>query len=147
MHFSRLPKGRNESGGPSGSSKDARELTVVESNETPTVGPESRAADSTAQVSGGNVGCETRSCTATAGKSTTAKDLTTACELTVTSSPGGSGSTASASAKPQPAEAVSKPSTSTANDRKRKGRETDETEGHSGVRIFGDLLFYLPFLN
>ncbi|KAL3531149.1 hypothetical protein ACH5RR_010471 [Cinchona calisaya] len=147
MHFSRLPKASTESG-PSNSSKAANDLTVVDSNETPIVGPESRvshAADSTPPVSGGNVvGCGTMSCTPAPVTSTAPRDLTTACELTVTSSPGGSGAS---SAEQTPNH---KPSSSTAENRKRKGGETDETECHSEV-INGEysklLVFFFTFLN
>lgn len=140
MHFSRLPKTRFESG-PSCSGKARRESTVVESNETPRIGFDSRisqAVDSTDQVSGGNVGCGTMSVTVTtaaAGTSTAGRDFTTTCELTVTSSPGGSGGSASASgcAEPPP---VPESTGMAADDRKRKGRETDDAECHSEVSFW-----------
>lgn len=120
-HFSLLPRARIEPG-PSSSSKAARESTVVDSNETPMVKAESRVsrvAESAAPVSGGNVGCGTVSGTVAN------RDMMT-CEQTVTSSPGGSGASASA----EPPQKLAPTST---DDRKRKGRETDETEGHSEV--------------
>ncbi|XP_027163807.1 transcription factor PIF1 [Coffea eugenioides] len=117
MHFSRLPKSRNESG-------YTRELTVVDSNETQKTVPESRVPE-------GDVRCGAVSCTAAAATSAAARDLaTTACELTVTSSSGASGGSVSATAEPhhRPPTSIHKPSTSGEEDRKRKGRETEETD-------------------
>lgn len=135
MHFSRLPKMRFESG-QSCSSKAARESTVVESNDTPRVGPHTRisqAVDSTDQVSGRNVGCGTMSVTAAAaGTSTAGRHFTTTCELSVTSSPGGSGgsATASPSACVEPPPIPDRTGTA-ADERKRKGREPDDAQCHS----------------
>ncbi|KAM7527371.1 hypothetical protein LguiB_030781 [Lonicera macranthoides] len=113
---------------PKGSTvKSATESTVVDSNDMPVTGPESRVsqmADNTAQVSGGNIGPGTMSGAVIAGKSSAGRD-SAACELTVTSSPGGSGTSVSAS--PEPSQ---KPPTA-AEDRKRKGREGDDSECHS----------------
>lgn len=124
------------------------EFTVVDSNVTPTAGPESRvsqAADSTAQVSGGNVGFGTTSFTPAPATSRATRDLTTACELTVTSSPGGSGGSVSASASAEPPPPNHKLSASTAEDRKRKGREPDDNECHSEVKIYIIFLTFFPF--
>ncbi|KAI5680015.1 hypothetical protein M9H77_01242 [Catharanthus roseus] len=135
MHFSRLPKTRIEPG-PSSSSKAAKELTVVESNDSPRAEPESRvsqAADSAVHVSGGNVGCGTVSVTAAAaGTSTAGREFATPCDLTVTSSPGGSGDSFTASVEPHP---IQKPTRSTAENRKRKGREPDDAECHSEGKV------------
>nr|GMD23729.1 transcription factor PIF1-like [Ipomoea batatas] len=124
-HFSRLPRARIEPG-PSSSSQAARESTVVDSNETPMVKAGSivsRVSESAAPVSGGNAGCGTVSGTVATGTSTGNREMMT-CEQTMTSSPGGSG--ASATAEPP-----QKPAPTATDDRKRKGRETDDTEGHS----------------
>ncbi|KAF2284476.1 hypothetical protein GH714_025510 [Hevea brasiliensis] len=124
----RATVGKSESG-PSNLKTVLRELTVVDSNDTPAMGSESRiseAADgrSTTVVSSGDNACGTMSGTAVAGTSSQAgasnnsKDKMT-CEMTVTSSPGGSSSsTEPPSQKPA------------AEDRKRKGKEVD-TEYHS----------------
>ncbi|CAI9107490.1 OLC1v1006850C1 [Oldenlandia corymbosa var. corymbosa] len=137
-YFARLPKAaRIEQSGPSTS---AREVTVVNSNDTPAMGgTESRVsrrveADSGTQLySSGNVGSLTMTASVTAGgTSTTACGLAGACEPTVTSSsPGASGGSASASAEPPPL-TIHKPSTSATDDhRKRKRAETEDTECHS----------------
>ncbi|XP_019165861.1 PREDICTED: transcription factor PIF1-like isoform X2 [Ipomoea nil] len=111
---------------PAGPSRAAS--TVVESNDTPIVPSEyrdSHVADSTAQVSGGNLGPRggAMSGTEAAGASTGAK------EMTVTSSPDdGSGASVSAEKSTAPATAM--------DDRKAKGSETDD-EGHNADTDFG----------
>ncbi|XP_057507849.1 transcription factor PIF1-like isoform X2 [Actinidia eriantha] len=124
LHFSR-PKGKMEPG-PSNSNKAVRETTVVDSSETPA--PESRVSHATAQVSAANAGiCAMSGGGAVAVTSSAAggggREAGT-CELTVTSSPGGSGASVSANA-----EAVYKPMATEG--RKRKGLETDDTECQS----------------
>lgn len=129
-------KARVESG-PSTSKSVVREsTTVVDSNDTPAVGPESHAFEMvmrcSAEASNANLRCGTLSggagCTSTSG-GVGGKEVMT-CEMTVTSSPGGS----SASAELLPA---LKPP---ADDRKRKGREVDDTECQSEVSVSGPLL-------
>lgn len=123
--FSNFPRFSRPGIKPPGPSPAAS--TVVESNDTPIVPREYRdslVADSTAQVSGGNLGRGgAMSETEAAGTSTVAPAT---CELTVTSSPddrsGGSVS----------AEKSTAPETMTADDRKGKGSETDD-EGHIAV--------------
>ncbi|XP_057964941.1 transcription factor PIF1-like isoform X3 [Malania oleifera] len=126
-HFSR-PKGRDESG-PSNSKKLVRESTVVDSSETPAVGFASRVSHSPATVrseaeaSAANMGCGTVSSAAVGGASLGEARVMLACEVTVTSSPGGSGTGSGAEAvQKRPAEG-----------RKRKGREADgnDAEGYS----------------
>ncbi|CAK9163473.1 unnamed protein product [Ilex paraguariensis] len=127
MHFTR-PKGRMESG-PSSSSKAVRESTVVDSNDTPDVDPESRvshAARSTTQVSGGNRGCGTMSGTDEGSTATAARELATTCDLTMASSSNNSGASVSGSAEPARKQPQEKPE-----DRKRKGIEADDNEYHS----------------
>nr|WIE96061.1 basic helix-loop-helix transcription factor [Loropetalum chinense var. rubrum] len=134
-HFSGV-QGRAESG-PSDLKKAGRESTVVDSSDTPAAGQESRVsqmARSTAEV--GNIGfqgCGTMSGDAVAGTSSGCgggeggcTELLT-CDITVTSSPGGSGASGAASASAS-AEPAQKPSVE---DRKRKAREADESECHS----------------
>ncbi|KAJ0111756.1 hypothetical protein Patl1_01646 [Pistacia atlantica] len=130
VQFSR-PRPVTETSGPSNSkSLMVRESTVVDSSDTPAVGPESRVSEavrSTDGASGMNNVCRTLSGAGLAGTSSAGgggagggggtRDLTTF-EMTVTSSPGGSSSSAEPAQKP-PAE-----------DRKRKGREADD-ECHS----------------
>ncbi|KAI7983285.1 Transcription factor PIF1 [Camellia lanceoleosa] len=122
--------------GPSISNKAVRESTVVDSSETPAAAAqESRASHfagcaKPAQISGVNVGCGSMSgggATAAGTTSSGGREIRT-CDLTLTSSPGGSGASMSASAEP-----VSKPTTTTTTteDRKRKGREVDDTECQS----------------
>ncbi|CAK9140822.1 unnamed protein product [Ilex paraguariensis] len=115
------PKGRMASG-PSSSNKAVRESTVVDSNDTPSMGPESRVSrvtDSVAQVSGAHIGvCRTMSGTDAAGTSSAAMELATTCELTMTSSSNNSGGSVSASAEPVPKPTPEKPE-----DRKRKEKE------------------------
>ncbi|KAG8641902.1 hypothetical protein MANES_12G044000v8 [Manihot esculenta] len=129
-YFSRhRPRGGLSESGPSNLKTVLRESTVVDSSDTPAMGSESRISEaavarSTTGVSSGENACGTRSVTAVAGTSSQAggsnnKDTMT-CEMTVTSSPGGS----SASAEPP----ARKPATE---DRKRKGIREEDTEYHS----------------
>ncbi|KAK6940567.1 Myc-type, basic helix-loop-helix (bHLH) domain [Dillenia turbinata] len=117
VHFSR-PKVRTEYE-LSNSCKAARESTVVDSSETPAVGIESRVSQvaiSTAQAATqGTAACGGDRSAAPVGGG---KDMVT-CELTVTSSPGGS--SASASAEPATVRAAVR-----AEDRKRKGRDSED---------------------
>ncbi|KAM2009377.1 hypothetical protein FF1_003925 [Malus domestica] len=127
LHFAR-PNNNNASSNrpmikemaPSGSKKSVvREtMTVVDSSDTPLVGPSSRALDSRPDGAGGGLanGATSFPTTATAGTSFPAKEV---CEMSLTSSPGGSSASASASAEPMSAQ---KPPP-TADNRKRKGRE------------------------
>ncbi|KAJ4728383.1 Transcription factor like [Melia azedarach] len=126
VHFSRH-KPRTEVSGPSYSKNVVvRESTVVDSSDTPAVGPDSRVSEAmrtTDRASGVNNGCGNMSgagaaATSSAGTGGGARDLAT-CEMTVTSSPGGSSASAEPPAQKPPVE-----------DRKRKGRENDE-ECHS----------------
>ncbi|XP_060180515.1 transcription factor PIF1-like isoform X1 [Lycium barbarum] len=121
-HFSRLPRTRLE---PANSSK--RDATVADSNETPiTVGQESRVshiADNVVPAPAGNV---------TATTSTAIREPVPTCEVSVTSSPGGSGNSVSGSAEPPPPPGPPHKAADMAaagDDRKRKGRETDNGEG------------------
>ncbi|KAK6937682.1 Myc-type, basic helix-loop-helix (bHLH) domain [Dillenia turbinata] len=120
-HFSR-PKMRTEYK-LSNSSKAARESTVVDSSQTPAVGIESgvsQIAICTAQAATqGTAACGGDISAAPVGGD---RDTVT-CELTVTSSPGGS--SASASAEPTSV-AAANAATATAEDRKRKGRESED---------------------
>ncbi|CAH9081061.1 unnamed protein product [Cuscuta europaea] len=109
-HFSRLHRGRIEPV-PLSSSKAPIESTIVDSSETPHV------AESVTPVSGGKLSGTVDTGSSPRGK----RDEKVSCEQTVTSSPGDSG--ASGSAEP--------PQNAAVDDRKRKGREADETEGHS----------------
>lgn len=120
---------------PSNSKVIVRESTVVDSCDTPSVGPESRASEMAKRklakaANGSNVRCEIVRCgsevaggTSVGGDGVGEKEMTT-CEITVTSSPGDS----SASAEP----AAPKPA---ADDRKRKGRAPDDTECYSEVNL------------
>ncbi|KAL0560251.1 hypothetical protein IC582_000651 [Cucumis melo] len=115
---------------PSNSKVMVRESTVVDSCDTPSVGPESRASQMARRklvevVNGGGVryeiarGGDGVRGPSVGGDGTGEKEMMT-CEMSVTSSPGGS----SASAEPAcPKLAV--------DDRKRKGRALDDTECHS----------------
>ncbi|PPD72494.1 hypothetical protein GOBAR_DD30605 [Gossypium barbadense] len=126
---------REEQPGPSNSKSVAREVTVVDSSDTPAAAPESGASQAipcnTEAASGeyNNDACANMSFAAvaytqSAGVSVGAsKDNIATCEATVTSSPGGS--SASASAEPTAQK------TGPADDRKRKGREPDDAECHS----------------
>nr|GLL42761.1 transcription factor PIF1-like isoform X2 [Ipomoea trifida] len=107
--------------------------TVVESNDTPIVPSDyrdSHVADSTAQISGGNLGRGggTMSETEAAATSMGGKEVTATCELTVTSSPGSGACSVSAEKSTAPA--------TTTEDRKPKGSETDD-EGHNTDTDFG----------
>ncbi|XP_004247109.1 transcription factor PIF1 isoform X1 [Solanum lycopersicum] len=134
-HFSRLPKARLEPG-QANLSKSPRDSTVVDSNVTPITGQESRVTlipDNVVAVPGGNVGCSTvNGSTGTATASTAIREPTTTCDISMTSSPGGSGNSVSASAEPPaPAPAPSHKgaaptATAAADDRKRKGREMED---------------------
>ncbi|OMO91440.1 hypothetical protein CCACVL1_07116 [Corchorus capsularis] len=133
LHFSRHKTARVEPSGPSNSKSVVRELTVIDSSDTPAMAPESRASEakpSTAEAASGgnnNNACATLSAAAaastpSAGVSVGAsRDNLATCEVTVTSSPGGS----SASAEPETQKAAP------AEDRKRKGRELDDGDCHS----------------
>ncbi|KAG8370860.1 hypothetical protein BUALT_Bualt13G0027300 [Buddleja alternifolia] len=122
-HFSRIPARPRIEPIPRPATAAMRELTVVESNETPFLRPECRishtAADSRPQVSGGAAATS-----ASAGKLGAAM-----CELTVTSSPGGSGASFSASGEAQPPP-QQRPAPA-AEDRKRKSIEPDDNECQS----------------
>ncbi|XP_055813063.1 transcription factor PIF1-like [Solanum dulcamara] len=143
-HFSRLPRARLEPA-PANLTKSLTDSTVVDSNETPIAGQESRVshvADNVVPVPGGNVGCSTIKSTGTAITSTAIREPVTTCEISMTSSPGGSGDSVSASAEPSapaPSHKASAAPTATeaaADDRKRKGRETDD-EGQNEDAEFG----------
>ncbi|XP_048429632.1 transcription factor PIF1 isoform X2 [Pyrus x bretschneideri] len=135
LHFAR-PNNNNASSkgpmipemAPSSSKKSVvREtMTVVDSSDTPLVGPSSRALDTRPDGAGGGL-ANGATPFPTAGTSFPAKEVTT-CEMSLTSSPGGSSESASASAEPMSAQ---KPPP-TADNRKRKGREVaaaaDDTE-------------------
>lgn len=140
-HFSR-PRGVIETG-PSILNKAARESTVVDSSVTPAAGrPESRASQvfgstSTSQVSGANVWCGSMSGGAAGGTSSAAGGGGSergTCELTVTSSPGGSGASVSAGAEPiQKPQPPPPPPQLPTEDRKRKVRQADDTDCQSEV--------------
>ncbi|MBA0758076.1 hypothetical protein Gotri_021102, partial [Gossypium trilobum] len=133
VHFSRHKAVRVEQFKQSNSKSVVRELTVVDSSDTPAMAPESGASQAmpcnTEAASGenDNINCANMSVAAgantqSAGVSGSAcKDNLAAYEVTVTSSPGGSG----ASAEPTAQKAAA------AEDRKRKGRELEDTEYHS----------------
>ncbi|KAJ7972546.1 Transcription factor like [Quillaja saponaria] len=114
--------------GPSRSKAVVRETTAVDSSETPAVGPASRVSEigkSAAEQIDVDTGRGTMSSagigdasTSFAEGGTSGKDMAT-CEMTITSSPGGS----SASAEP--------PQRPAAEDRKRKCRELEESECQS----------------
>lgn len=124
-HFSRL-KGRIESG-PSSSNKAGKVSTVEDSNETPlTTGLESRVlwgADNTPLVSGGNIGYSIPAAAANTSQA--------ACELTVSSSPGGSGASG---ASAEPTHKLTGATATATEDRKRKAIEIDDGECQSEVR-------------
>ncbi|TYG61893.1 hypothetical protein ES288_D07G185300v1 [Gossypium darwinii] len=133
VHFSRHKAVRVEQFKQSNSKSVVRELTVVDSSDTPAMAPESGASQAmpcnTEAASGenDNINCANMSVAAgantqSAGVSGSAcKDNLAAYEVTVTSPPGGSG----ASAEPTAQKAAA------AEDRKRKGRELEDTEYHS----------------
>lgn len=102
----------------------ARESTVVESNETPAVGRESRTSlvDFRTHT---NTDCGTAALNAPGAAS--GKLAGGSCEFTVSSSPGGSGSSFSASVKPH--RQTRKPSP--AEERKRKISDADDNECRS----------------
>lgn len=124
VHFSRLPiRPRTEAAAPS--VRTVRESsTVVESCETPAVGTESRvshtATDSRPE----------ESFTATVGGTSAAAtgELAGTCDLTFTSSPGGSRTSFSG----ETLQPYQKPAAA-ADDRKRKAREADDNECQSEV--------------
>ncbi|XVF32265.1 hypothetical protein REPUB_Repub17cG0067000 [Reevesia pubescens] len=135
VHFSRHKTVRAEQSGPSNSKSVVMESTVIDSSDTPAMAPELGAPQAmpsnTEAASGGNNNkvCANMSAavvdsTPLAGVSVSAsKDYLATCEVTVTSSPGGS----SASASSEPTAQKAAP----AEDRKRKGREPDDAECHS----------------
>lgn len=128
VHFSRLPIRQRTDAKPA--VRTSREsATVVDSNETPTVGPESRVSH---MVTASRPQVNTESGAATAGGTSVAPgDLAAGtCELTVTSSPGGSRTSFSASEETH--QLHQKPPSSAA-DRKRKAREPDDNECQSEV--------------
>lgn len=131
LHFSRNNnnKSRIESAAPSGSKSVVRESTTVDSSDTPLVPPSSRIMDSRPDTSntGMSMSGGGRGLASTAAASVGKEAMT--CEMSLTSSPGGSSASGSASAeqtwlqKPPPAEV-----------RKRKGREAaDDAECPSEV--------------
>ncbi|KAB2636486.1 transcription factor PIF1 [Pyrus ussuriensis x Pyrus communis] len=119
---------------PSSSKKSVvRETTtVVDSSDTPLVGPSSRALDSRPDGACGGLANGARSLTAaTAATSFPGKEVTT-CEMSLTSSPGGSSASASESTEPESAPKL--PLTADNRKRQRKGREApaaDDTEFQS----------------
>ncbi|MBA0686307.1 hypothetical protein Goari_013916 [Gossypium aridum] len=134
-HFSRHITARTEQSELSNSKSVMGESTVVDSSNTPAAAPESRAAQAmpsnTEAASGGNNNNNNANANMSAAgvpylqsadvRLGANKYSLATCEVTVTSSPGGS----SASAEPTAQKAAS------AEDRKRKGRELDEAECHS----------------
>ncbi|KAI3461019.1 hypothetical protein Pfo_017682 [Paulownia fortunei] len=126
-HFSRLPIRPRTEPMTKPSVTTVRESTVVESNETPMVGPESRVSH---RVADNRPHVNVESGTATAGgTSATAGELAAGtCEITVTSSPGGSRVSFSASEEPRLPQ--QRPPLAS-EDRKRKAREADDNECQS----------------
>ncbi|XP_039021097.1 transcription factor PIF1-like isoform X1 [Hibiscus syriacus] len=133
VHFSRHRTARAEQSGPSNSKSVARDLTVVDSCDTPALAPESGASQAipscTEAATGGdnNNTCAHMSSAAAANMQSAgvsfgaSKDNLATCEVMVTSSPDAS----SASAEPTAQKPVQ------ADDRKRKGREPDDAKCHS----------------
>ncbi|ONH93024.1 hypothetical protein PRUPE_8G209100 [Prunus persica] len=113
---------------PSSSKSVVREsTTVVDSCDTPLVGHSSRALDSGLDGGGGGGGVTAGAATsfatvatANAATSFTGKEIMT-CEMSLTSSPGGSSASASVSAEP-----ISSQKPRAGEDRKRKGREAED---------------------
>nr|WAK86093.1 transcription factor bHLH47 [Nothapodytes nimmoniana] len=129
--FSRL-KSRFESG-PSSFNRSAQELTIVDSNETPMVGPTyrfSNVATSSTRLPGRR-NTESGGTTAVAGTSSSSpigRQLATTCERTVTSSsPGVSGASFGANIEATQKQKISP----AADDRKRKAKEADDAEYHA----------------
>lgn len=133
LHFSRTNNNGNkprvsETARPSSKSVVRETTTVVDSSDTPLVGPSSRVLDSMPDGGGGGGGgLSAAATTATVTASTFPGKEVMTCEMSLTSSPGGSSASASAepmsAQKPLPAE-----------ERKRKGREADDdAEFHSEV--------------
>lgn len=131
LHFSRTNnnKARVSEAAPSSSKSVVREsTTVVGSCDTPLVGHSSRALDSGLDDGGGGGGGVTAGAatsfatvaTANAATSFPGKEIMT-CEMSLTSSPGGSSASASASAEP-----ISSQKPRADEDRKRKGREAED---------------------
>lgn len=119
-------------------SSSNKESTVVDSTDTPfTTALESR-------VSEANIGCSFTN------TNTNTNTNTSLCELTVSSSPGGSGASVSGAS----IEPIHKLTNSTAvvaalapeDDRKRKGREADDSECQSEVSILDNCSMYLVHL-
>lgn len=121
VHFSRLPSRPRTELTPTPSVTTARESTVVESNETSMLAPESRVSRTVAD-SRPQVNVESR--TGTAG-GTSAKTG----ELAAGTSSGGSGASFTASEPRPPPQRPPPP----AEDRKRKAREADDNECQSEV--------------
>ncbi|GMI73521.1 phytochrome interacting factor 3-like 5, PHY-INTERACTING FACTOR 1 [Hibiscus trionum] len=132
-HFSRHKAARAEQLAPSNFKSAIRESTVVDSSDTPVMAPESGATQTmpsnTEAASGGNNNIDGANTSVAAGANTqsagvsgsASKDNLATCEVTVTSSPGGSSASAELTAqKAAPTE-----------DRKRKGRELDDAECYS----------------
>ncbi|VVA15905.1 PREDICTED: mRNAion factor [Prunus dulcis] len=127
LHFSKTNNtARVSETAPSSSKSVVREsTTVVDSCDTPLVGHSSRALDSGLDGGGGGVtaGAATSFATvatANAATSFTGKEIMT-CEMSLTSSPGGSSASASVSAEP-----ISSQKPRADEDRKRKGREAED---------------------
>lgn len=146
VHFSKL-NARVEPG-PSSSRNAARESTVVDSCDTPAAASAAAAAAAASGVSEtvrssaeptegdacrGSMGTTSVAApsTTTAGGWTGGREAMT-CEMTETSSPGGS----SGSAEPDHKSPVE--------DRKRKSREADDSECHSEVSEYSLTLFFFP---
>ncbi|KAG2712067.1 hypothetical protein I3760_04G107900 [Carya illinoinensis] len=128
VHFSRpsgkLAAGVDKTRPLSSKSKTVvRESTVVDSSETPVVGPESWTRSAAEASDFGNRGCPTMSCDAVAGTSSAGaggKEMMS-CEVTLTSSSGcSSGSGSAEPARKLPVEY----------NRKRKGIEAEDADCH-----------------
>ncbi|PPR81015.1 hypothetical protein GOBAR_AA39700 [Gossypium barbadense] len=140
-HFSRHITARAEQSELSNSKSVMGESTVVDSSNIPAAAPELRASQAmpsnTEAASGGNNNNNNNNANANMSAAGVPylqsadvrlganKGILATCEVTVTSSPGGS----SASAEPTAQKAAS------AEDRKRKGRELDEAECHSELSV------------
>ncbi|CAI0393908.1 unnamed protein product [Linum tenue] len=122
QNFAHFSRGNMAESGPSNSKTVVRESTVVDSSDTPALRLNSRVSEAFVAASisdnlGGTLSVSAAGVSGGAGHETT-KDVMT-CEMTVTSSPGGSSSSAVPATQSQRTE-----------DRKRKGRE-EEGEYHS----------------
>lgn len=110
-----------------------RELTVVDSNETPTMPLESRFSEARRSTEGAYGGNNKRTMNGGGGTSGERIKDSATCEMTVTSSPGGSSASADPAPKPPP------------EDRKRKGREPED-DCHSEVCKLKVCYIYCHFL-